>query len=229
MDHLARRPSPVQVIAGAFCWLLTAVWFVLQPVVAGAWPRPYDYVTDPVSDLGAVGCRTAAGRGGLATRYVCSPWHLSWNAIFVACGLLIIVGAVLLRGCWPRRALTKAGNVLLVTSGAGLIIVGLFPEDDAFLVHAVAAVVQIPAQGVALLLLGIGLVSSRRGLAVWTLACAAIALAGTVIFFSPLSGAVGYGLAERLALAPFMAWLVVTGAILLGSEHRGRDWARSGR
>ena len=127
-----------------------------------------------------------------------------------------------------RRALTRAGNVLLVTSGAGLIIVGLFPEDDAFLVHAVAAVVQIPAQGVALLLLGIGLVSSRRGLAVWTLACAAIALAGTVIFFSPLSGAVGYGLAERLALAPFMAWLVFTGAMLLGSEHRGRDWARLG-
>ena len=86
-----------------------------------------------------------------------------------------------------------------------------------------AAVVQIPAQGVALLLLGIGLVSSRRGLAVWTLACAAIALAGTVIFFSPLSGAVGY----RLARA-FMAWLVFTGAMLLGSEHRGRDWARLG-
>ena len=114
----------------------------------------------------------------------------------MACGLLIIVGVVLLRGYWPRRALTRAGNVLLVTSGAGLIIVGLFPEDDAFLVHAVAAVVQIPAQGVALLLLGIGLVSSRRGLAVWTLACAAIALAGTVIFFSPLSGAVGYRLAR---------------------------------
>jgi hypothetical protein len=43
-------------VVGAACWTLTVAYLLVQPVVAAAWPTPYDLATNSISDLGVTGC-----------------------------------------------------------------------------------------------------------------------------------------------------------------------------
>ena len=53
------------------------------------------------------------------------------NVAFVLVGVLVIVGAVLLRRMWPAGRRSRMATVLFVIGGAGKIIVGLVPENTA--------------------------------------------------------------------------------------------------
>ena len=78
-------------------WFFVGGYFVAQPVVASAWPRPYSWSVDYISDLGATRCGPA----------VCSPRHLVMNLAFVAAGILVVLGVVLL-WTWLRSTRTGA-------------------------------------------------------------------------------------------------------------------------
>jgi hypothetical protein len=47
------RPGAGMVV-GAACWAMT--YLLAQPVVAAAWPTPYDLATNSISDLAVTGC-----------------------------------------------------------------------------------------------------------------------------------------------------------------------------
>jgi hypothetical protein len=49
------RPGAGTVV-GAACWALTVTYLLVQPVVAAAWPTPYDLAANSISDLGVTGC-----------------------------------------------------------------------------------------------------------------------------------------------------------------------------
>src|ERR1700737_1918360 len=104
-DLAASPRSDWRTRLGAVCWLLTGEYFVARPIVAAAWPRPYSYLHNYISDLGNTACGPFA-YSQTTSVYVCSPLHPLMNASFVVVGLLTVAGAVLTWRAWPRRWLT---------------------------------------------------------------------------------------------------------------------------
>jgi len=221
--------SGAQLVLGAACWILALHNLAIEPIVAAAWPTPYSYSENAVSDLGITTCGPFEnpGRGSV---YVCSPRYALWNASLVAFGLLIIAGAILTRRAWPERRSTIVGLTLLAVAGAGVILIGLVPANVNLAVHGIAGLVEFVGQNVAMLVLAVATWGTQRWLAVFSLVCAAVGLAATVLFFSGQHLGLGVGGMERLAVNPFAAWLAVVGIWLLCSRwRRGRRRETAGR
>ena len=72
----------------------TVQFLVAHLVVQHAWPTPYSWTRNYLSDLGAVTC------GGQPGDIVCSPLHAVMNSAFVLQGVLLIGGTVLTAGAW---------------------------------------------------------------------------------------------------------------------------------
>ena len=92
---------------GALAWIVGAVqFFVCHLIVQSAWPTPYSWSLNNVSDLGNVYCEPWGDNG----RYVCSPLHDLMNVSFVVDGLLIITGVVLIGSLWSRALTSRASH-----------------------------------------------------------------------------------------------------------------------
>lgn len=229
------RPQPAvrsarAVAAGAILWILSLEFFAGQAVAQAAWRTPYSLLTNSISDLGNTACGTWPPASvhlaslGLKAGYVCSPRHAVMNAAFIAAGVLILAGLYLTRSQWPRRRLTAWGVGLLAIAGAGKIIVGLVPENTVILLHFLGGA-GIFCAVAGILLLGLATWRTRRGVAVASLALAAIGLLGPVITKVATGGLHDYGLAERLAEYPAFAWLAVMGMVFFRACRRGSDGA----
>src|SRR5918998_939919 len=110
---------------GAWALILGVVqFFAFHLIVQSAWPEPYSWVDNNISDLGAVGCGPWEGDG----RYVCSPLHAWMNASFVAQGVLLAAGLLLARPL-RDRLLTKASLAFVSPAALGFILAGLAPAD----------------------------------------------------------------------------------------------------
>lgn len=112
-------------------WLLAAAaasYFVVEAVVAAAWPAPgYSYRDNYVSDLGVP---PAAECGTSTDRFVCSPAYAAMNADFFVIGAATLLGLIalstLFRG-W-RRTVTILFALL---QGVGVAMVGVAPGSFA--------------------------------------------------------------------------------------------------
>ena len=72
---------------GALCWALTVAYLLVQPVVAAAWPTPYDLSSNSISDLGVTACGDLRQFGDRVV-YVCSPLHALMNTVLFVVGVL---------------------------------------------------------------------------------------------------------------------------------------------
>jgi hypothetical membrane protein len=205
-------PSTVTrlVILGAAGWTLSIVFFIGQVIAQSASTRPYGLATNFISDLGNTVCGPFSDGGYHAN--VCSPLHGLMDGTFIVVGLLQIVGAITTRRAWPRRRLTTFGLILLAIAGSCLIVVGFTPENINLFLHGEAALLGLDCLNVAMILLGIGVVSASRGLGIAALAAGIVGIAGRVVFQYSL-----VGIAERIADYPATAMVVLLGAFLLWS------------
>lgn len=180
---------------GVLALLLRPAEIASEYVVAASTRGGYSFVADSISKLGEIGCSEA----------FCSPRHAIMNGSFMAIGLLLAGGSVLLVrpfGPWVTG--------LLVVSGVSSIATGLAPLDQDATLHAIAATPLFVAQPVALVLLGVRLreVKPRlAGVLRVTGAATAAAAVGFVVSGgdSALSGAL-----ERLALWPVLLGLAAS-------------------
>jgi hypothetical membrane protein len=220
------RPQPAvpatrAVALGAVFWILSLEFFVGQAVAQAAWRTPYSLVTNSISDLGNTACGTWPPSSvnlkslGLSAQYICSPQH----TVIIAAGVLILLGLFLTRPQWPSRRLATWGMALLAAAGVGKIIVGLVPENTVVLLHFLGALLSIPCGLAGILLLGLATWSTRRGVAVTSLALAFTGLLGLVITKVVTGGLHDYGLGERLAEYPIFAWLAAIGLVFLLSRR----------
>src|SRR5437868_10337754 len=99
---------------GAFIWILAVQFFVAQIVVQSAWVTPFSLIQNFISDLGNTTCGPYPKD---STMYVCSPWHAWMNASFILLGLIILVGAMLIRKRFPPIRSRAAGLLLLALAG----------------------------------------------------------------------------------------------------------------
>jgi hypothetical protein len=184
---------------GALLFLLRPTYIATELVTAAATTGGYSFVADSVSRLGEVGCSAA----------YCSPRHEVMNGSFVAYGVALAAGAVLL-----ARPLGPWATGLLVVSGVSSCATGLAPLDQDATLHAIAATPLFVGQPLALLLLGARLRGERPRLSTALLATGAVTTAAAVGFI--VSGdEQAAGALERLAL-----WPVLLGLAAFAWGHR---------
>ncbi|MFG1921668.1 DUF998 domain-containing protein [Cryptosporangium sp. NPDC048952] len=166
-----------------------ALFFVGQVVVQAAWTAPFSWADNNISDLGMVGC----GDWGSPPRYVCSPWHVLMNAVFVTNGVLIAIGAIgLFRG---------AARYLLLAAAIGCVLVGLAPADVDENLHVLGAALVF-------VLGNVGMIVTRRRLPVLL---GVVGLVATVLHVTGHGLGIGVAGMERVAVFPLFAWFLIEG------------------
>jgi hypothetical protein len=186
---------------GALVFLLRPTYIATEVVTAAATTGGYSFVSDSVSRLGEVGCSAA----------YCSPRHEVMNGAFMAYGIALAAGALLL-----ARPLGPWVTGLLVVSGLSSYATGLAPLDQDATLHAIAAAPLFVAQPVALLLLGARVREQSPWLGNALLATGAVTAAAAVGFVLSGDGRAA-GALERAAL-----WPVLLGLGAYAWQHRPR-------
>ena len=205
-----------QVVLGAACWTLAITFFVDQAIVQAAATLPYSLSGNLISDLGITACGPFINGGYHVA--VCSPLHGFMDGTFVAVGLLQVIGAIATRKAWPLPH-AYPGLAFLAVGGLGLALAGLAPENVDLSLHSNAATLGIDAVNIAMIILGVALMRVNPWLGTITLLAGIIGIAGAVIFFQSLAS-LPVGTAERLAVYPPLAMVVVLGVYLLMKTPR---------
>ena len=146
---------------GAIVWIVSIQSFLMQWWIASTWPKPYSPSINFISDLGATSCGILPGNIQHAARYVCSPEHHWMNSSFVLSGITIGIGAILLRARLMPGALGFMATSLFITSGIGIAMVGLNPENMQIVRHIVGAYLNAYGASFAFILMGISLAKQR--------------------------------------------------------------------
>ena len=183
--------------AGAFVWLLTLQFFVVETIVELRFDGPYARADDVISDLG-----TSA-----------SPAAQLMNASFVLQAALILGGALLLRPALTSAA-GRTATVLLGLAALGVLLVGVFPSDGNGAMHATGATLYLLGGGLGLIALAYALRRRSEALGTTLVLLGLIGTATTVFFFAGVTALLGEGGTERAAAYVLPLGLAVAGPAL---------------
>ena len=213
---MSRAPAWV----GSVVYLLSAQYFVAEWVAAAAWnDPPYSFSDNYISDLGVIGCSD-----------VCSPRHGVMNAGFVMLGVIVATGSFLLIRRLASGGLARAALMLMLVSGAGDILVGLFPgsvDQDvsgSSPFHAIGAFMAIFAGNAGIAILGTAMWRRREHLVLagYSMASGAVGLVALASFGLDIDLGLGVGAIERVAADPIVIWMVVVGIVTLITQSARR-------
>lgn len=201
-------------ISGAISWMVLSAYFIIEFIVIRASTAPYNFLKQPMSDLGVTSC--GENTYALAAYEICSLAHLLMNWTFVLTGIAVFTGAIFLHHIWPDNIKTKIASLLLVIFGLSYGISGIFPADTNFFIHTFASLpgmfVQIPA----LIIIAREIKNIMPGLSKWTYFCLVLNLLSLLfIFLQPLFPELPGGLIQRALYGSVWLWMMVTGAVLL--------------
>ena len=201
-------PDRARAQIGAVAWIFALQFFITQVVVASAWATPFSLAHRYISDLGNTACAPyPAGSGTL----VCSPWHLAMNASFVLLGVTMMIGAVQARDAFAPGRIHSAARTLFVLAGIGVILVGLYPENENNSRHYAGAALNFLCGNVALVLFGLAVPVRKSALAQVSIGAGVIGLLATALLVSERYLGLGAGGMERLAAYPMSLWQIVAG------------------
>jgi len=149
------------------------------------------------------------------------------NASFVLLGLIILSGVALGRSAFPSGWFSGVGLILLSLAGIGIILVGLFPENENIALHRVGAAGHFVVGNLAMAVLGIALAvgnevgagltqtGGRPALAIYSIVSGVVGLVATALFITDHYLGLGIGGMERVAAYPLPLWLIVAGISFL--------------
>jgi hypothetical membrane protein len=203
---------------GALAWMLALQFFVAQIVVASAWTGPFSLTTRMISDLGNTSCGSAR-TAKPADR--CSPWHAVMNASFVVVGITMAAGALLTRRGFRNGWPASLAVLLFVAAGLGVLVVGLYPENEDPTRHVIGAAVNFVSGNAALILFGLLLPASfpDRWLRWLSVTFGIAGLLATILIASRHDLGLGPGTIERVAAYTISSWQVVAGLALWRRAH----------
>jgi hypothetical membrane protein len=205
---------------GGLAWLSALQFFVAQVLVAREWPGSFNLAERNISDLGATSC----GALHAAASMPCSPWHGMMNASFVTIGVTMAIGGILARDAFVPGARRTMAILLFCVAGAGVVLVGLFPENTAGALHVAGAAVNFLAGNIALICFGLALPARRQRLSGFSVAAGALGLISTVLVGTGHDAGLGHGTMERLAAYPIAIWQIVAGVSLERSSSTLHTW-----
>lgn len=201
-------------LLGPLLWVSSIQYFIVQLVVIAAWTVPHSWKNNFISDLGNTECGIYAGLA------VCSPLHLAMNVSFVVFGLTMAVGSLYLLREFERTKLSRIAFVLMMLSGFGTILVGLFPENTIGPLHVIGAFLGLGIGNLSVLLLGISLKPIHPIIRTYTVISALLSLTAFALFALGIHFELGRGGMERLISYPFTLWMIIFGLYLLYVRFR---------
>jgi len=224
-DRLTSRWT-LTVRLGALAWLLAAQFFVAQVAVASAWTMPFSLRTRFISDLGNTACGPYPNSSSVI---VCSPWHAGMNASFIIVGITMAAGAILARSAFKtgwRRGLAVA---LFVAAGGGVLMVGVYPENENITIHSIGAGINFIAGNTALVLFGLAVppISSRPPFVWFSITAGILGLTSTALFVARHDLGLGPGGIERLAAYTTTTWQIVAGLVVWRQPGSRRQQPRA--
>jgi hypothetical membrane protein len=198
---------------GGLAWLLAAQFYVAQVAVASAWTMPFSLKTRFISDLGNTACGPYPNRSSVI---VCSPWHAAMNVSFIVVGVTMAAGAILARSAFKAGWRRSVAVALFVAAGAGVLMVGVYPENEDMVNHSIGAGINFVGGNTALILFGLAAPSalSRAGFAWFSIAAGIAGLVSTVLFVSRYDLGLGPGGIERFAAYTTTTWQIVAGLVV---------------
>lgn len=201
-------------LLGPILWVSSIQYFIVQLIVIAAWPVPHSLANNFISDLGNTECGVYAGL------QVCSPLWPLMNLSFVVFGITMSVGSMLIRKQFEKNKLATIAFALMVVSGVGTMMVGLFPENTIGWLHTLGAFLGLGVGNLSVLLLGIWLRPLPTALRVYTIASGIICLAAFTLFLLDIYLGLGRGGMERLVSYPFTLWMIIFGIYMAGAVRK---------
>lgn len=190
-------------------------FFITQVVVASAWSRPFSLMADYISDLG----NTACGAYPAGSQHiVCSPWHVAMNISFIVLGITMTLGARFTRDAFPPGWVRNLAIALFTMAGAGVFMVGIYPENTDNARHVMGAGLNFVAGNIAMIVYGLALAqrpSQHRGLVAFSVISGTVGMLATVLLISGQFMGLGVGGMERVAAYPMTVWQIVLGVAVL--------------
>jgi hypothetical membrane protein len=205
-------------LIGPTFWIISIQFFIIQFIVAAAWPVHYSITADAISDLGNTTC------GIYGPRYVCSPYFTWMNVSFIVLGATMIAGSTLIYQEFKQDVWNKIAFILMALAGFGTILVGVFPENTIAFFHYSGALLPFLLGNVALIIFSfsLGLEGKFR---VYTLASGVVALVALALFITHTYLGLGLGGMERLVAHPQTIWLIAFGVYM--SKDRFKESANN--
>lgn len=218
MKPLSRRLETFRdrypLIGPAF-WIASIQFFIINLVVALAWPPHYSFLNNTISDLGNTVC------GDYGGRYVCSPDHILMNISFIVLGATMIAGSALIyhefRTSWP----SALGFSFMAIGGLGTLLVGIFPENTISGLHVLGATLPFLIGNLSMIILGLNL-KMPQSLRVYSIVSGAVALVAALLFVTNHYLGLGTGGMERLAANLQTVWLIVFG-LYISKNHFAKN------
>lgn len=194
---------------GAVLWVLNTQYFIVQAIVAASWSKiGYSWTANTISDLGNTHC------GTYGSRMVCSPLHTVMDISFIALGVTIIGGAVLLQKSLASGFAARLGFWCMAAAGAGAILVGLFPENSVSSLHIAGAALSFLLGNLGMIILGVNLSWLPKVLRSYTVLSGLAGLVALVLFLTHAYAGIGIGGMERVAAYPQTIWMIIFGMYL---------------
>jgi hypothetical membrane protein len=139
------------------------------------------------------------------------------NASFVVVGITMAAGAILTRRVFRAGWHRTVAVALFVAAGAGVVLVGVYPENESRTAHEVGAGINFIGGNLAMVLFGIAAPPTppRRAFGWCSVATGLVGLAATVLLVSRHDLGLGPGGIERVAAYTTSLWQVGAGMILL--------------
>lgn len=204
-----------QLQLGAFLWLLSLQYYVVQLIVASMWPvtSGYSWTQNTISDLANTVC------GAYGDRLVCSPAHASMNISFWWLGITMIIGATLLNRQLGKTRLVQFGFWCMALAGIGTIVVGFYPENTIASMHVFGAALAFVLGNIGMLLISWYMKDLPEWLRVFGIVLGSIGLISLICFVLELYLGLGIGGMERVVAYPQSIWMITFGGYFL--LHRG--------
>ncbi len=211
--YLFRKPNKWSIVTGLISWVALSGYFMIEAIVIRATTAPYNFLEQPMSDLGVTACGTDTYV--LAFYDICSPYHWLMNWTFFLTGLAICIGAIFLHPLWPKARYSKIATVCISLFGISYAISGVIPANVHFYWHTLSSlpgmIVQIPA----MILISKVIYKKMPRLAWWTIFCAVVTSGSLfILFLQPVFENIPGGLFQRTLYGSVYWWLTVTSIVL---------------
>jgi hypothetical membrane protein len=196
---------------GAFFWVLSIQYYIVQISVALAWHAipQYSWAKNTISDLGNTNC------GAYGSRLVCSPLHPLMNVSFLVLGLTMIYGAFFLRKSVEKSRTASTGFCCMAVAGIGTILVGLFPENTVSIMHILGAALPFTLGNLSMILIGVSMKKLWVPMRTYTVFSGLLGLVALIFFMTHHYAGLGIGGMERLVSYPQSIWMIIFGGYIL--------------